>query len=290
MNLKINRIARRAAQCAGIFAIGIGPAASGSAHHLEKHFTVQPRPVISLHNPSGTITIKSWTKPAVQVIADHASDKVEVDAVQNGNRVDLLTHLLSDNAGPDDLRADYQITVPEDAELQIHNDSGSVAIGKILGDTAVDTVAAGVDLQDIAGYLTVRTVDGSFQCARCSGRIEVTSISGNLKLLENHSSNVRIQTTRGNVSFDGDFLPNGLYVMKNYSGVIEVRFSPADSFDLSATSLQGRVFNEANLIPPAHNTHTSPRFARSLFGSVNQGRAKVEVTSFSGTINIRKRE
>ena len=87
-----------------------------------------------------------------------------------------------------------------------------------------------------------------------------------------------------------DFLPNGLYVMKNYSGVIEVRFSPADSFDLSATSLQGRVFNEANLIPPAHNTHTSPRFARSLFGSVNQGRAKVEVTSFSGTINIRKRE
>ena len=48
----------------------------------------------------------------------------------------------------------------------------------------VETVGAGVDLEDAAGYLTVKTVGGSFQCVRCAGRLEVSSISGNFGLLD----------------------------------------------------------------------------------------------------------
>ena len=40
------------------------------------------------------------------------------------------------------------------------------------------------------------------------------------------SYHVRAQTSKGNILFNGEFLPNGMYVLKNYSGVIEVRFSP----------------------------------------------------------------
>ncbi|MGH9711136.1 MAG: hypothetical protein ACRD37_11380, partial [Candidatus Acidiferrales bacterium] len=38
------------------------------AHHLEKQFAVQPHPLITLHNPSGTVTISSWDKPEVMVV------------------------------------------------------------------------------------------------------------------------------------------------------------------------------------------------------------------------------
>ena len=75
---------------------------------------------------------------------------------------------------PDDLRADFEISVPADAELQIHDDSGGVNVSNVLGDMNVETIAAGVDLEDAAGYLTVKTVGGSFQCLRCAGRIEVS--------------------------------------------------------------------------------------------------------------------
>ena len=111
----------------------------------------------------------------------------------------------------------------------------------------VETIAAGVDLEDTAGYLTVKTVGGAFQCVRCAGRLEVSSISGNFKLIDLRSYYVRAQTSEGNILFNGSFLPNATYVLKNYSGQIEVRFSPGDSFDLSATSLKGKVHNEANL-------------------------------------------
>lgn len=279
-------------KAAGIFAASLllFSAAPASAHRLEKHFKVDSHPVITIHNPSGTIIVKAWTKPEIMVVANHGSDKVEVDAEQTGNRVDILTHQLAESIAPEDLVANYEVSVPEDAELQVHNDSGEVTVTSVLGDMNVETVAASVDFEDAAGYLTVRTVGGSFQCLRCAGRLEVSSISGNLRLMNLRSYHVRAQTSTGNILFDGEFLPNGTYRLKNYSGVIDVRFSPGDSFDLSATSLKGKVNNEATLTPPAHPGHFVPKFGKSLFGTFNAGRAKVELTSFDGTINIRKRD
>jgi hypothetical protein len=117
----------------------------------------------------------------------------------------------------------------------------------------------------------------------------VTSISGNFKLIDLRSYYVRAQTSEGNILFNGSFLPNATYVLKNYSGAIEVRFSPGDSFDLSATSLKGKVHNEANLTPSSHH-HLASRFGNALFGTFNSGRARVELNSFDGTINILKKD
>jgi DUF4097 and DUF4098 domain-containing protein YvlB len=256
----------------------------------EQHFKVDAHPVVTIHNPNGMITVKAWTKSEVMVISTRASDYVEVEAEQMGNRVDVSTHAAADNVAPDDMRADYQINVPEDAELQIHDDSGEVNVANVLGDMNVETVAAGVDLEDSAGYVTIKTVGGSFQCTRCAGKLEISSISGNLRLTDIHSFHVHAQTSTGNILFSGEFLPNGIYRLKNYSGVIEVRFSPADSFDLSATSLKGKVINQASLTPKSHQQHFYSRFGNSLFGTFNAGRAKVELTSFDGTINILKRD
>lgn len=269
-----------------VLIFGVFPA---SAHRLEKHFKVSPQPVVTINNPDGTIIVRAWTKSEVMVVADHVNDKEEVDAVQTGNRVDLVTHALSQPASPDDLKADFEISVPEDAELQIHNDAGEVNVLDVLGDMTVETVAAGVDVEDAAGYLTVKTIGGSFQCVRCAGRVEANSITGSFRFLNLRSYFVRAQTSKGDIFFTGEFLPNGDYKLKNYSGTIEVRFKPGDSFDLSATSVKGRVNNEAKLIPPDHPQHYIPKFGNALFGTFNSaGRARVELSSFDGTINILK--
>ncbi len=275
-------------KAAGLLIPGLLLCSAASADRIERHFKVEAHPVITIHNPNGTVTVRAWTKSDVMVVAKRATGEVEVDAEQTGNRVDVQTRQVADTASPDDLRTDFEISVPEDAELQIHNDSGGVNVSNVLGDMNVETIAAGVDLEDTAGYLTVKTVGGAFQCLRCAGRLEVTSISGNFKLLDLKSVYVRAQTSEGNILFNGSFLPNATYVLKNYSGAIEVRFSPGDSFDLSATSLKGKVHNEANLTPSSHH-HFVPRFGNALFGSYNSGRARVELNSFDGTINILKR-
>jgi hypothetical protein len=128
-------------------------------------------------------------------------------------------------------------------------------------------------------------------CTRCGGRLDATSISGTFRILQPLLHHVRLQTSSGNILFDGNFLSRGIYVMKNYSGMIEVRFSNQDSFDVRATSLYGLVMNEAPVVPDAGKTAAQPPgMARSLVGSVNRGLARVELSSFNGTIKISKRE
>ena len=271
-----------------LFAAASAAQVGAAPTHLEKHFKVEPHSVITIHNPNGTVTIKAWSRPEVRLVSDCQSDKVAVEASQTGNRIDLMVRPISDQISPKELDADFEIFVPEDAELQIHNDSGSVTVTDVMGDMAVDTVAAGVDLQDVAGYLSIHTVEGSVQCTHCAGRVEITSISGNVKLVDLRSYSVHATTTIGNIHFDGEFMPNGTYRLKNYSGVIEVLFSPADSFNLRAASVKGKVDNQANL--SASNIKPPKAASGWIDGDVNGGKAKVELSSFDGTINIHRRE
>lgn len=292
MSTQLTRQAHGSVKAAGLIAAGLllCGAASAEPDRSQRHFKVDAHPVVTIHNPNGMVTVRAWTKREVMITANRASDQVEVLAEQTGNRVDISTRQTSSTVAPEELRADYEISVPEDAELQIHDDSGAVKVNDVLGDLNVETVGAGVDLADTAGYLNVKTVGGGFTCLRCAGRLVVSSISGSLRLLELRSYNVQAQTSTGNILFNGEFLPNGIYRLKNYSGLIEVRFSAADSFDLSATSLKGKVNNEAQLTPPTHPGRFESRYGNSLFGTFNDGHAKVELTSFDGTINIRKRD
>jgi DUF4097 and DUF4098 domain-containing protein YvlB len=279
--------------CAAVALLFLGAAAPAArADHLEKRFNVNAHPVVILHTFNGSINVRSWAKPVVQVVADPSSKQVSVDAVQKDDMVEVVTRLLAENVTPKDMDVEYVLTVPEDAELQIHDDAGFVQIVNVMGDTHVETVTAGVVLQDMGGYLTVSTTGGSVDCTRCNGHIEIRSFSGNLRLLQGQSSDVAASTTRGNILFDGQFIPNGRYNLSNFSGVIDVLFSPGDSLRVKAASYHGKVTNEAKLISSEqpHTARANPSFSSSIFGTFNQGKAHLELTSFDGTIHIRQRQ
>ena len=282
----LNHPARRLAAGSAALLILAIPA---FADHLEKHFAVKPHPVIMVHNPSGKLSIQSWPKQEVQVIADHASKEVDVEVNQKGNLIEISTNVLTDHPQTSDLRADYSITVPQDAELQVHDDAGTVQVIQVIGDTEVETQTAGVDLQDIGGYLRVNTVGGSVDCIRCNGRVLIQSFSGNVRLLQGRSSNVFARSNSGSIFFDSDFVPNGVYQLRNNSGPIELLFSSADSVTLHAVSLRGQVNNEAGITPLARSPFRPSHYMQSMFGNLNGGLARVEATSFNGTIDLNKR-
>ena len=98
--------------------------------------------MVTVRNFNGKIAVKSWQKNEVVVVADHTSEKTEVDADQAGNRIDVITHHVVQNATPDELLANYEITVPEETELQVRTDSGWVIVERVAGDMTINTVAA----------------------------------------------------------------------------------------------------------------------------------------------------
>jgi len=267
------------------------PASASPGDRVEKHFAVQSKPKITVRSSNGRIQVKAWTKNEVMVAWTNRSGKSAVDTEEAGNRVEITTQEAGGKISAEDLKTDFEITVPVESELHVRTDSGNVTVESVHGDMTFDTVGANLQLTDVNGYVMAKTIDGSLVCTRCSGKLEANSISGNMQMIDPSLDSLRVQTSSGNILFDGSFLSRGIYIMKNFSGTIEVHFASSDSFDVRATSLKGDVINQASFKPDTHGSpHAESKFGHSLFGTMNDGHAKVELTSFSGTIKILKRD
>jgi DUF4097 and DUF4098 domain-containing protein YvlB len=264
------------------------------AQHFEKHFAVKGRPVVVIQNvANGRIEVKSSKNSEVVVSWTQGSAKIGVEPEQVDNRVDVTANILDVTAQPEELEADFQLTVPEETELQLRTEKGLVYVEQVMGDMTLQSVAGDIHLKEVSGYIVVRTTGGSLVCAQCAGKLDFNSVSGNAQVLQPGLTNVSLFTTSGNILFDGDFIRTGIYTMKSGKGTVEVHFSGNDSFDLKAQTATGTVDNqaEAYLKPDTHGVrHMAQRFTKGLFGTVGSGLAKVELSSYSGTIRILKRD
>jgi DUF4097 and DUF4098 domain-containing protein YvlB len=280
--------------------LGVGvlllPAPPGQAapQHFERHFAVKGRPVVILQNvANGRIEVKSSKNSEVVVVATQASNKIGVVAEQAEERIDVTATILDNSAPANELEANFTLTVPEETELQLKSQTGLVYVEQVMGDMTLQSVAGDIHLKEVSGYIVVRTTGGSLVCTQCAGKLNFNSISGNAQVLQPGLSSVTLFTMSGNILFDGEFIRTGIYTMKSGKGTVEVHFSGNDSFDLNAQTATGTVDNQAEALlrPDSHGVrHIASRFTKGLFGTVGSGLAKVELSSYSGTIRILKRD
>ena len=271
-----------------------GVAANATGQRVEKHFAVQGRPVVVIQNvANGRIEVKSSKNLEVVVIASQTSNKISFAMEQAGDRIDVTASILDLTAQPLELETSFQLTVPEETELQLKTENGLIYVEQVMGDMTLESVAGDVHLKEVSGYIIVKTTGGSLVCTQCAGKLKFESISGSAQILQPALNAVNANTSFGNILFDGDFIRTGLYSMRSSKGLVEVRFSGNDSFDLNARTNMGTVDNQAAayLKPDSHGAarNLGSRF-RGLFGTVGAGLAKVELSTYSGTIRILKRD
>ena len=268
---------------------------AGTTEQQERHFAVKDKPVVILDNiVNGRIEVKSSKNPEVVVTSTSVADKVTIEIEQVGDRIDINASSNVPSTEPHDVEANFQLVVPEQTELRLKTQTGLILVEQVNGDMTLQSVAGDVHLKEVSGYIIVTTTGGSLVCTLCSGRLDFTSISGSAQVLQPSLNNANLRTTTGNILYDGDFLRTGLYTMNSGRGMVEVRFSGNDSFDLNAKTYSGTVDNQAAdfLKPDTHGSkhHSDSKFSKSLVGTVGQGLAKVELSSYSGTIRILKRD
>jgi DUF4097 and DUF4098 domain-containing protein YvlB len=150
------------------------------------------------------------------------------------------------------------------------------------------TISGNVELVDTAvdGALTVGSISGSVKVQRTRmASLNATSISGSVILEDVECDRVEAQVTSGNVIFSGDFSPNGRYELASHSGNVRLAIGSKTGFQLEATSFSGGINTDIPLTlegggRPGRGT------LRAKYGN---GSAIVDLTSFSGSIQISKR-
>jgi DUF4097 and DUF4098 domain-containing protein YvlB len=259
---------------------------TNASERIEKVFPVSKSPNLMLTNYSGSITVKSWQNPEIRAVCTKHSQNVEVDSESVGNKVRLATHVLDKLASAEKAQVDYQIFTPEESDLEIRTNLGRVIIEKIKGEIRIDVVDAPVRVSEVTGYLNARSLNSPVEILSSQGIIQTTTVSGDIVFRRLNSANVSAQSTLGNVIYEGDFLSGGKYNFSTNEGVISIYCTDQASVEWEARTVKGGI--ESN-IPIKSKNHSFSRgyFGKqSLLGTSNSGEATVQLSTFSGRIQI----
>jgi len=254
----------------------------------EYRFTVGPNANVSMDTQYGAISVKPGSGTQVIVTATLKSDKVEVDQRQNGNRVEVVSHLLQ-GADQQTGQVDYEVLIPPDATLNLHSSTGPLSAERLQGDLTLEGTDAVVNVRDVtSGHVHVRTMRGSITLTDVrSGHVELASISGDVHLKSVTGPLVQASSGSGKIFYDGDFGSGGDYEFTTHTGDIEA-LVPADvSADFKAHSVLGRVRHDFPL--QAQHSRSSVEAGRSFFGTAGKAASEVVLRSFSGKIRLKQR-
>ena len=254
----------------------------------EYRFTVGPHSNISVDTQYGAISVRPGTDNEVVVTATLKSDKVEVDQEQNGNRVDIASHILS---GGDQQtgQVDYELLIPPDATLNLHSSTGPLSAERLRGDLTLEGADAVVNVRNVKnGHVHVQTMRGPITLTDISnGHVEIASISGDVHLKSVTGPLVQASSGSGKIFYDGDFGSGGDYKFATHSGDIEALVPEDVSADFRAHSVLGRVQHDFPL--KSQHSRFSPEVGRSFFGTAGKASSEVVLRSFSGKIRLKLR-
>ena len=206
---------------------------------------------LTLNNRSGTVTVEGWNRPEVQIQAYLEAPSAAI----NPQVLDGVIHIniVKDNYGRNDIGSvNFTIRVPIDAS---------------------------VDIETRVGNLEVSSVRGAFLRAKISsdGDITLTNISARMVTAENGI---------GNIFFDGNIQPNGIYRFTSMRGDINLRVPFDSSFKLIATAPSTRSINLGSF---ANGNMRFVGDGRRVMGQVGEGGSSITVTNQRGTIAFIRR-
>ena len=290
--LSNSRAARRKGESAvllltAILSLGLTVA---SAEQIKKKFSTGPNPSLLLHNHNGSVSVKSWEQNEIEIQGNRSSDAMEVLITGGEQKVTVQTHPPRAHLSPEESRVTFEIRVPRQATIRVDAERGDVAVEKVQGDVTIEGVSTAVSLADLRGHIAVRTVDGPIRIRSSEGHIEAHSFSGDVEFFQVNGAELVASTNSGGIRYEGDFGLGGTYVLNNYSSPIRILTSEQASFDLTARAVQGMIENSLSFRPiPLGNAFRRLPPNKFLQGRFNSGKSTVQVTSYSGTIQLQGR-
>jgi DUF4097 and DUF4098 domain-containing protein YvlB len=240
-------------------------------------------------NYTGDVIVKGWQRQEVKVIASNYSQNVEIDTEPIGNKIRITTHVLDKLASAEKAKVDYQIFVPEESNLDIKSNMGTVDVDSVKGDIAIEVAEANVKVQGVSGYLQARSLGSKLAITNSSGIIQATTVSGDIFFDRLQSNSVNASSTLGNISYDGDFISRGKYTFSSNEGTIMIRCTDQASVEWDAKTVKGVIESDLPIMSKKHSPVARNYERQSLLGTLNRGDATVQVSTFSGKIKITRK-
>ncbi len=250
---------------------------------LKENYYLEPGSLLDVNNKRGTITITGWKQDYIEIIAVKQSvlglffDQVSIEVIDEERFAVSTKYCTSMSQG---VGVDYSIRVPDGVLVsQVNNLAGSINIEHVEGDVIVQTASGSININNVPGSVSAKTSRGAIKINEAAGFVSAISETGNISIREAGGIH-KIHTDRGNILLDVLAIQECLEV-SSQSGSITAFLSPGLDAYIEVSTSSGNISHED--LSPSVIELTSNK----LIASIGEGSNKINITTSSGSINLK---
>lgn len=258
--------------------------------------------VIELPNmhSGADVIVTGWNRNEVRIDGETDDGRFDIDISSRA-----VTIGARGSYGP--ARVDrLTVSVPVNTRVRINNTGGDISVSgtrsavdlvTFNGDVSVSDASERVDVKTfngdveverVTGRVVVNASNGDVQLDQVRGDIEIGTLNGDVDLTGVTSSNVKVKTMSGEITYDGTLDAAGQYSFDAFSGGIDLAIPSGTGATLSVSTYSGSVDSDFPLTLRPGGTSKSSR-GKSMTFTLGNGGANITLESFSGEIRIRER-
>lgn len=255
---------------------------------------------VRIANVAGSVQVSAWDKNEAYVTGElgHGASSLDISGSDGNLEIVVKTPKNSRNVSGTDLR----VMLPVNAVLSIDAVSADVIVQGIKGKVAAATVSGeltlslasdeveartvsgDVVLKSPAKVCSVNTVSGDVRVTGPSGRLKLETVSGDAELVGGVFSDLSLKSISGDYNVEAALTGDGRLTGETLSGEMRVRLPQATSALVSLHTFSGEVRSAFG----GSSAPDEERRERKEF-KIGDGRARVDLSSFSGDIRLEKR-
>lgn len=265
------------------------PQAADTVFRVERGTRLQ----LEIHR--GEVVVEAWNRDAVQVRGE-LSERQRLDISRSGSVLRVRPRTI--NGGPRD--AEVRVSVPAWMDVRIQGNQLDATVRGTTAEVSVETVGGDVLVDGGAGLVSIRTIQGEVTLRNARGRVEAMSVNeevslsgvsgdiyvettnGDVTMRGIRSASTRATTVNGDVVYEGTIQDDGRYAFSTHNGDIGLSIPESANATVSVSTFHGEFESDF----PVRLTRTGRD--RQFDFTLGSGRARIELESFNGEIQLRR--
>jgi DUF4097 and DUF4098 domain-containing protein YvlB len=287
---------------AAVLAAAVPPAMA--QQQINKRVNVAPDATVEVSNVQGSVTITTWDKNEVELIAELESTKDELEFEATERKVRIEVERPNGKYGRDDEDDAYlTLRVPSRARLVVDTVSAEIGVTGARGEQSLESVSGEVRTQAFDAPVRATSVSGDVTVTGNGGKAGVTTenvsgtstvtgirgnyhgevVSGEINAVVAAAQELELSSVSGDISLQAELTPTARVEMGSVSGLITLKIKAPVNADFDIESFSGDIENCFG-----QKARDTSKYApgSELNFTQGSGGARVEIETLSGEISV----
>ena len=256
---------------------------------------------VNVSNIAGEITMRGWSRNQVEVTGTLGRKVEELIFERDGDTITIKVKVPKNSGRGID--SDLYISVPEkssidvgavSADINVTDVQGEQSLRTVSGDVMTEAFGEDIDAESVSGDVEINgenkggdtdasTVSGDVTLFRVGGEVDAESVSGDVIIDEGSFSRVDVSTVNGELIFTATLQKNGRLAAETVNGDVDIEFVGDVSAKIDVSTFNGRI---RNCFGPeaARSSKYTPGWSLSF--TEGDGDARVDISTMNGGVNL----